>query len=139
MANCENGRASRFNLAEQLDDHQALVKQLAKVIDFVLKFDEIKMNKPAVQNDFSYYRRTIQRTRTNASARTQLENPIPADVANAMSLFFAHATPMLNALSAVTSEFVRAHDGGAVANNTTAVLSVMAKVRFWSILVIFIP
>lgn len=112
-----------------MDDHQALVKQLAKVIDFVLKFDEIKMNKPAVQNDFSYYRRTIQRTRNNAGARTQLENPIPADVANAMSLFFAHATPMLNALSAVTSEFVRAHDGGAVANNTTAVLSVMAKVN----------
>ena len=46
----------RYGIAEHLDDHQALVKQLAKVLDFVLKFDECKMTTPAVQNDFSYYR-----------------------------------------------------------------------------------
>ena len=106
------------------------IGKINKKLD-TLKFDEIKMNKPAVQNDFSYYRRTIQRTRNNSSSKNQLENPIEADVANAMSLFFAHATPMLNALSAVTSEFVRAHDGGAVAKNTTQVLSLMATVNYY--------
>ena len=50
----------RLSILEQLDDHQALVKQLAKVLEFVLKFDECKMTTPAVQNDFSYYRRTVQ-------------------------------------------------------------------------------
>ena len=33
---------------------------MAKVLEFVLKFDECKMTTPAVQNDFSYYRRTVQ-------------------------------------------------------------------------------
>ncbi len=49
-----------MGLFERLDAHQALVKQFAKILDFVLKFDEAKMTTPAVQNDFSYYRRTIQ-------------------------------------------------------------------------------
>ncbi len=50
----------RHALVEHLDDHQALVKQFARILDFVLKFDECKMTTPAVQNDFSYYRRTVQ-------------------------------------------------------------------------------
>ncbi len=44
------------SIAEQLDVHQALVKQFAKMLEFVLKFDEYKMMNPALQNDFSYYR-----------------------------------------------------------------------------------
>jgi hypothetical protein len=44
------------SIVEQLDVHQALVKQFAKVLEFVLKFDEYKMMNPALQNDFSYYR-----------------------------------------------------------------------------------
>ena len=43
-------------IVEQLDVHQALVKQFAKILEFVLKFDEYKMMNPALQNDFSYYR-----------------------------------------------------------------------------------
>ncbi len=110
-------------MAEQLDDHQALVKQLAKVLEFVLKFDECKMATPAVQNDFSFYRRTVQRNRNSLSSSSArpivppasdsdssdvaVEEEIPLDVTNAMSLFFAHATPMLNSLSIVTTNFVQ--------------------------------
>ena len=125
------------SLAEQLDDHQALVKQLAKVLEFVLKFDETKMTTPAVQNDFSYYRRTVQRNRgnrvlhpectTEREAREQEAEEIPLDLANEMSLFFADATPMLNALSRATTGFVRDNES-IVANNTTDMLSVVAKV-----------
>lgn len=58
---------------------QALTKQLAEILDFSLKFDDLKvptdntvtvmlhcilqMNNPSIQNDFSYYRRTMSRKR----------------------------------------------------------------------------
>ena len=117
------------------------MKQLAKVLEFVLKFDECKMATPAVQNDFSFYRRTVQRNRNslNMSSKPKLassdssdsdvvEEEIPLDVTNAMSLFFAHATPMLNALSLVTANYVQSEENSALSNNTTDMLSVMAKI-----------
>lgn len=55
--------STAHNLGEQLDEKQALVRQFAKVLEFILKFDEYKMLNPALQNDFSYYRRTTQRSR----------------------------------------------------------------------------
>ena len=42
--------------AEQIDSTQALCKQLARIVDFVLRFDALKMITPALQNDFSFYR-----------------------------------------------------------------------------------
>jgi len=44
---------------QNLGDQQALAKQLADVFDFVLRFDDLKMVNPAIQNDFSYYRRKL--------------------------------------------------------------------------------
>jgi hypothetical protein len=46
---------------ETLHNKQALAKQFAEVLQFTLKFDELKMSNPAIQNDFSYYRRTLNR------------------------------------------------------------------------------
>lgn len=141
--------AGRAGILEQLECHQALVKQFAKILDFVLRFDEVKMTTPAVQNDFSYYRRTVQRKqqmqrrtinlgnghanngngneRNEADIVAEFKAPIPVDVGNTMSLFFAHATPMLNALSEVVGRFVREKPTN-VGHNTTETLSVMAKV-----------
>ncbi len=131
---------SRVGLFERLDQHQALVKQFAKILDFVLKFDEAKMTTPAVQNDFSYYRRTIQRNRSSLphpstpddlqrlhEQRQQQQPSLPVDLANKMSLFFAHATPLLNKLVDVTGGFVGSANA-AVAGNTTDMLGVVAKV-----------
>ena len=111
-----------------------------QVLEFVLKFDECKMGTPAVQNDFSYYRRSVQRSRYNihyplfihnylnvhfnccrgsATARVLVSRSVSEDndaaeaanlptyETNAMSLFFAHATPMLNALSLVVTKHVK--------------------------------
>ncbi|KAE9421375.1 hypothetical protein Angca_007268 [Angiostrongylus cantonensis] len=44
---------------EQLDRKQSLARQLARIVDFVLDFDAAKMCTPALQNDFSHYRRGI--------------------------------------------------------------------------------
>lgn len=47
--------------AEQLDSLQATCRQFARFIDFALSFDAIKMFTPALQNDFSFYRRAMSR------------------------------------------------------------------------------
>lgn len=129
------------NVAEQLDDHQALVKQFAKLLEFVLIFDELKMQNPAMQNDFSYFRRTSQRLRNMpAGSRMScpakitdnyhsIEDSIPVSMTNAMSLFFAHATPMLQSMSTAMTTFVKDNAGNQiVANMTTDMLGMMAKV-----------
>lgn len=72
------------------------------------------MKTPAIQNDFSYYRRTLTRQRIQsslsslASNETTMEDEreVSNELANHMSLFYAHATPMLKTLSEATSKFV---------------------------------
>lgn len=81
------------------------------------------MKTPAIQNDFSYYRRTVSRQR-NVEDTSQLL--VSTELANRMSLFYAHATPMLKVLSEATSKFVR--DNADDVDNTTETLGTMAKV-----------
>jgi hypothetical protein len=115
---------------EHLETQQALVKQLAEILDFVLKFDDLKMTNPSIQNDFSYYRRTVSRLRIanqENSIFTENNVSISNEVANKMSLFYANATPMLKVLSDATSEFVKQNKQLPI-ENTTETLGTMAKV-----------
>jgi hypothetical protein len=115
---------------EHLETQQALVKQLAEILDFVLKFDDLKMTNPSIQNDFSYYRRTVNRLRIanqENSIFTENNVSISNEVANKMSLFYANATPMLKVLSDATSEFVKQNKQLPI-ENTTETLGTMAKV-----------
>ncbi|UYV77888.1 FAM49B [Cordylochernes scorpioides] len=111
---------------QHLETQQALVKQFAEILDFVLRFDDLKMTNPAIQNDFSYYRRTVSRLRL-ANQDPLEEEELPSELANRMSLFYAHATPMLRVLSEATSLFVTEHKELPV-ENTTETLGTMARV-----------
>jgi len=91
-----------------LGSQQALAKQLAEVFDFVLRFDDAKMVNPAIQNDFSYYRRQLNRIKLT---NTQLNIKVRDDLANKMSLFFAYPTPMMKVLSDTTANFLKNHEG----------------------------
>jgi CYRIA/CYRIB Rac1 binding domain len=82
---CEDGVAS----------NQALSKQLAALLDFVIRFDHIKLNTPSIQNDFSYYRRSLQRMRAN---NVQEEGILADDVAHKLSMFYASPTPAMTVL-----------------------------------------
>jgi len=42
-------------------DNLRVVSQVARIFSFVFHFDESKMLNPAIQNDFSYYRRVLGR------------------------------------------------------------------------------
>ncbi|KAK7492944.1 hypothetical protein BaRGS_00015891 [Batillaria attramentaria] len=113
---------------EHLETQQALFKQFAEILDFVLKFDELKMTNPAIQNDFSYYRRTLSRRKmANEDEIQSGEVEVTNEMANRMSLFYAQATPMLKTLSDVTTHFVSQHKELPV-EQTTDCLSTMANI-----------
>ena len=73
-------------IAAHVEEYQSIVKQFAKLLEFVLIFDECKMETPALQNDFSYYRRTSQRMR-NAN-RLSSVNPEGSAIQVSNSLKF---------------------------------------------------
>uniref|UniRef100_A0A3Q2ZBH3 Family with sequence similarity 49 member Ba n=1 Tax=Kryptolebias marmoratus TaxID=37003 RepID=A0A3Q2ZBH3_KRYMA len=105
---------------------QALARQFAHILHFTLRFDELKMTNPAIQNDFSYYRRTISRMRIN-NLSSDSGSEVNNELANRMSLFYANATPMLKTLSDATSKFVSDNPDVPI-ENTTDCLSTMACV-----------
>lgn len=118
MALCKDDpKASLANL-------QSLAKQLADVFDFVLRFDDLKMVNPAIQNDFSYYRRTLNRMKLS---KKDLNISIRDELANRMSLFFAYPTPMMNVINETTVKFLAAGDG-VPRDNVTNALATMANV-----------
>eukprot|EP01095_Lingulamoeba_sp_RSL-Kostka_P008688 TRINITY_DN2949_c0_g3_i2.p1 TRINITY_DN2949_c0_g3~~TRINITY_DN2949_c0_g3_i2.p1 ORF type:complete len:316 (+),score=106.42 TRINITY_DN2949_c0_g3_i2:171-1118(+) len=104
---------------------QSLAKQLADVFDFVLRFDDLKMVNPAIQNDFSYYRRTLNRMKLS---KKDLNISIRDELANRMSLFFAYPTPMMNVINETTVKFLASDDGVVSRENVTEALSTMANV-----------
>lgn len=119
VALCKND--PKGNLGSQ----QALAKQLADVFDFVLRFDDLKMVNPAIQNDFSYYRRTLNRMKL--SKNKDLNISIRDELANRMSLFFAYPTPMMNVINETTVKFL-SQDAAVPRENVTDALALMANV-----------
>ncbi len=64
------------------------------------------MTTPAIQNDFSYYRRLISRQRTPSTDDIEEEQPIDEVQAMGMSMFYAQPTPMLTVLRDATVNFL---------------------------------
>lgn len=120
-----------MNAVEQLEMKQAITKQFAEILHFTLSFDDLKMTNPAIQNDFSYYRRTLNRRKMEeasvASPSSDGGADLPDDVANRMSLFYANPTPMLNTLSGATSKLLQ-ENPSLTLENTTDCFSTMASV-----------
>jgi len=112
---------------QHLETQQALFKQFAEILDFTLKFDDLKMTNPAIQNDFSYYRRTLSRLKMSGDEDVDSDFDVTNAMANRMSLFYAHATPMLKVLSDTTSKFVSENKDLPI-ENTTDCLSTMASI-----------
>jgi len=108
-----------------IQGQQALAKQMADVFDFVLRFDDLKMVNPAIQNDFSYYRRTLNRKKITKNQDVNIL--IKDELANRMSLFFAYPTPMMNVINETTVKFL-SQDASVARENVTMALATMANV-----------
>jgi hypothetical protein len=109
--------------SNSFQQQQSLVKQLAKFIDFAMAYDDLKMTCPYINNDFSYYRRTMSGQRANGAV---VVSPISDETANCLSLFYANPTPMLNVLKLC----VQAKAGEVEKTNIIFGLSLMANICF---------
>lgn len=107
---------------DSLENHQALAKQFALILDFVLAFDDLKMTNPSIQNDFSFYRRMRNRVNATPGAEHEVSN----EIANRMSMFYAYPTPMLKMLSTTVTNFVTKNKSLPL-ENTTDIFSTMAN------------
>lgn len=83
-----------------LADYQALAKQLANIFDFVLRFDSMRMQRPHLSNDFSYYRRLLGKF----GKHPQIE--VKEDEAAQMTMFTALPIPMLTSIAKATSQAI---------------------------------
>eukprot|EP00043_Microstomoeca_roanoka_P027050 m.13473 g.13473 ORF g.13473 m.13473 type:complete len:325 (+) comp7282_c0_seq1:231-1205(+) len=111
---------------QSLERKQALAKQFAEILHFVLKFDDLKMSNPSIQNDFSYYRRTLSRMKMNNTGGED-QAVVTNEEANRMSLFYAYPTPILKTISDATTKFVSENKDIPI-DNTTDCLSTMAAI-----------
>uniref|UniRef100_A0A158R4Q3 CYRIA-B_Rac1-bd domain-containing protein n=1 Tax=Syphacia muris TaxID=451379 RepID=A0A158R4Q3_9BILA len=138
--------------AEQIDSSQATCRQFARLIDFVLLFDSLKMRTPALQNDFSFYRRSMSREVKYSFELLEVKSHIfclfifyvfmyfiigkvkiggpyslSLELANTISLFLANPTPMLTALTTAACRFIEGN-GGALESNATSTLATIVQV-----------
>ena len=111
----------------KLESMPALAKQLGALLDFVIRFDHIKMNTPSIQNDFSYYRRSMTKMK---AVNPDTEGPVSDEIANRMSLFYASHTPVMSVLVNSVNQIVKKK--GAIGN-------VLSALRFVSCFVLFCP
>lgn len=83
---------------ESLKENLGITNLIVQMLDFIIKFDELKMGKASIQNDFSFYRRSMNRMKRGAVELNVSSPPVNDEVANRMSLFFAYPNPFTKAL-----------------------------------------
>jgi len=71
-----------------LESQQGLCTQLATIFDFVLRFDQTRMMRPNLSNDFSYYRRLLPKFNKHPNIKIKDED------ATNMAMFTAEHIPM---------------------------------------------
>jgi hypothetical protein len=81
----------------------SITTQIAQIFSFVFHFDEAKMMNPAIQNDFSYYRRVPGRMKDKKQ-----KMKVDEELANKMSFFFAYPTPMMKVMIDSTTSLDKA-------------------------------
>ena len=119
---CFEDGAKVKNIAEHLQNYQACTRCMALIIHFSSEFDDLKMVNPTIQNDFSYYRRTLSRYKGQDKGIA----PVVSDeLANRMSLFYAYPTPLLNVLTNATTTYVNTKG---VQSQVTDCLASLARV-----------
>lgn len=103
-----------------ISEQQAISKKIADVMDFVLKFDELKMQRPGLQNDFSFYRRSLGKHSSDPDL------VVRDDEASFISLFIAQPIPMMTALAKATSELL--NESSHLSTQVPKVLATIANV-----------
>ncbi|KAJ1903750.1 hypothetical protein LPJ81_002894, partial [Coemansia sp. IMI 209127] len=91
------------------DRSRGLARLLADLMQNAFAFDSLKASIPAIQNDFSYYRRTLPRISGSQNAEIA-KFAISQAVSNKMSLFYAYHNPMVKAVVDSVSQYAKESD-----------------------------
>lgn len=81
---------------------------------------------PGIQNEFSYYRRTLNRMKLSKEEANAIK--IKDELANRMSLFFAYPTPMMRSLADTTVKCLESGNGAVTKQSVIQGLALMANV-----------
>eukprot|EP00941_MAST-03F_sp_MAST-3F-sp1_P005744 g5744.t1 len=90
------GLCKELITAGDLEQQQALAKLLADTFEFIVSFDSAKLMTPAIQNDFSFYRRMYSKMAAVEEASKAMK--VSDEDANMISMFIAQPTPMIISL-----------------------------------------
>jgi len=114
---------------QQLEQKQALARQLADLLHFTLKFDKKKMENSQIQNDYSWFRRLSNTYSRMSSVKLPgTEEELDQTTANDISFFYAEPTPMLSTVSVATVKFVKDANCEEVKSKTLTVLATFANI-----------
>ncbi|KAJ1963228.1 hypothetical protein GGI12_002181 [Dipsacomyces acuminosporus] len=86
--------------------NRGLARSFADMMQYAFDFDALKSSIPAIQNDFSYYRRTLSRMQKSQDAGVR-SSVLSGDVSNHMSLFYAYHNPMVKTVVDSANSYVK--------------------------------
>eukprot|EP00511_Aplanochytrium_stocchinoi_P006466 CAMPEP_0204827340 /NCGR_PEP_ID=MMETSP1346-20131115/4819_1 /ASSEMBLY_ACC=CAM_ASM_000771 /TAXON_ID=215587 /ORGANISM="Aplanochytrium stocchinoi, Strain GSBS06" /LENGTH=304 /DNA_ID=CAMNT_0051955715 /DNA_START=189 /DNA_END=1100 /DNA_ORIENTATION=- len=95
---------TKLSESENEETKAALLKGLASLLEQIFNIDWAKMHKPEIQNDFSFYRRSLEKHSSHP------ELPVDDAVAGHVSMFVAQANPFIKSI--ITSLETRKREGG---------------------------
>lgn len=95
---------------------QALIYQVCQILQWVFKFDQTRMMRPVLINDFSYYRRWLAKFRTLPNVTVREEE------ASRIQMFAAQVTPMTSSLIQCTKKLYDTSN-----SEITQILSLLAN------------
>jgi len=98
--------------------YQASGRYLATILDVTITFDQIRMMRPNLSNDFSYYRRLLPKFQKHPDVK------IKDDEASGMALFTAEHMPMMSIIVKTTKHYCETNDSQA---SVSDLLSTMAN------------
>jgi len=98
--------------------YQASGRYLATILDVTITFDQVRMMRPNLSNDFSYYRRLLPKFQKHQDVK------IKDDEASGMALFTAEHMPMMSVIVKTTKNYCETNDSQA---SVADLLSTMAN------------
>lgn len=99
---------------QTFEDQQSLAVQLARVLNFALTFDGIRLTKPQLSNDLSFYRRLV--VKFSADPRISVSD----DEVSSISMWSAEVVPMISSLARAASATLQSNQYVTVALSTMA-------------------
>lgn len=105
---------------QQFQRQSKLSRILGRLLLFCFEFDQAKMSKPELQNDFSFYRRCLTSPHIES-----LNKPVAPDLAPEISMWIAESLPMF---ASITPKTVHGKVHRAIPLENTETLAILANI-----------